>query len=546
MPKVSVLLSSYNQGKYLAESINSVLNQTFKDFEVLLFDDGSTDNSQEIIRSFSDERIKTFLYEKNRGPFEVVQEPLRAATGKYIAIHHSDDVWEETKLEKQVAFLDSHEEYAACFTNVRFIDETSEIYDLPEDHPYKHSFKQKNRSREEWLNYLFWNLNPFCNPSSLVRHDEAYTKNAAAYASLIDSCLFQMPDYLMWLRVCETKNVYILEENLIRFRLRRTIQDSMSSLSLEKSIRIHNEISFTAKEFLNLTKDKKDFLKIFPEAEKYLVNGKIETKFALAQLCLEHPLQPYKKLGLEILYSLLHNPKQAETIKKLYNYDHRNFIADTGKADVYGMRFQAPVVFMRLYFDFGEDFCEADSIEKAVIINADETFFVTFECPLKSPVKKLRFDPDEQGALSVRLTKILVNGEQVTNFSSNAIKIIDEEHIFLSNDPLFHIHQEISDKNLRVEISGTIRRKIFDEVEKIYLEDLADRDKQIHEKNLEIMRLNVVLNQVNVELNRVRVELSRVLAELNLATDENNSMRNSRSWKITKPLRDAGAFIRKF
>ena len=63
-PKVSVILSSYNHEKYIAQAIQSVLDQTFTDFELLIYDDGSTDNSREVIKTFADPRIKTFLYEK--------------------------------------------------------------------------------------------------------------------------------------------------------------------------------------------------------------------------------------------------------------------------------------------------------------------------------------------------------------------------------------------------------------------------------------------------------------------------------------------------
>ena len=171
-PKVSIILTSYNHAKYISQAIQSVLEQTFKDFELLIVDDGSSDNSREIIKTFTDSRIKLFLYEKNRGPFEAIKECLQAARGKYIAIHHSDDVWQETKLEKQVDFLEKNPDYAACFTQVEFIDESGEIYELPEKHPYKNVFVQKNRSREEWLNQLFWRMSSFCNPSALIVNDK--------------------------------------------------------------------------------------------------------------------------------------------------------------------------------------------------------------------------------------------------------------------------------------------------------------------------------------------------------------------------------------
>ena len=98
-PLVSVILLSYNHSQYVAQAVESVLNQTFKNFELLIADDGSNDNSREIIAAFTDKRIRFFLHEQNRGPLTVLAECFKAAQGQYIAIHHSDDLWKVEKLE---------------------------------------------------------------------------------------------------------------------------------------------------------------------------------------------------------------------------------------------------------------------------------------------------------------------------------------------------------------------------------------------------------------------------------------------------------------
>ena len=215
-PKVSVILSSYNHEKYIAQAIQSVLNQTFTDFELLIFDDGSTDNSQEIIKSFSDDRIKLFLNEENRGPRIAGQECVKAARGKYIAVQHSDDLWTADKLEKQVAFLESHTEYAACFSQADFIDEDGNLQELDDKDFYKNVFNQPNRSRAEWLRYFFYNANCLCHPSLLINR-VAYEK----YNLLDFHGLWQLPDYFMWIRLCFHADFYIMPEKFVLFRLRR-------------------------------------------------------------------------------------------------------------------------------------------------------------------------------------------------------------------------------------------------------------------------------------------------------------------------------------
>ena len=91
MPKVSVILTSYNHAAYIAAAIESVLNQTFGDFELLIVDDGSQDNSHAIIKTFDDSRIKTFLYTENRGPVYSIAEAVNAAQGKYGKYKRSQD-----------------------------------------------------------------------------------------------------------------------------------------------------------------------------------------------------------------------------------------------------------------------------------------------------------------------------------------------------------------------------------------------------------------------------------------------------------------------
>jgi len=126
MPKVSILLPVYNGQKYLASSIQSVLNQSFKDWEILVINDGSTDESLSIIERFSsiDPRIKIINFEKNVGLVSVLNEGVKQSSGIFLARIDSDDEWiDSDKLKKQVEFLDNHPEYALVGTGATVIDE---------------------------------------------------------------------------------------------------------------------------------------------------------------------------------------------------------------------------------------------------------------------------------------------------------------------------------------------------------------------------------------------------------------------------------------
>jgi len=109
--KVSVITPVYNSARYITNSIRSVQTQSYTNWEMLLVDDCSTDNSVELIKAFelADDRIKLIRLEKNSGPAVARNKAIEAATGRYIAFLDSDDVWLPEKLERQVSFMSSHQ-----------------------------------------------------------------------------------------------------------------------------------------------------------------------------------------------------------------------------------------------------------------------------------------------------------------------------------------------------------------------------------------------------------------------------------------------------
>ena len=103
---VSIIMPSYNTAKYIAESIKSVQAQTYKNWELLIVDDCSSDDTDDVVRPFlSDERIKYLKNEKNSGAALTRNKALREAKGKWIAFLDSDDLWHPNKLEKQIEFM---------------------------------------------------------------------------------------------------------------------------------------------------------------------------------------------------------------------------------------------------------------------------------------------------------------------------------------------------------------------------------------------------------------------------------------------------------
>jgi glycosyltransferase involved in cell wall biosynthesis len=122
--RVSVLIKSYNHAQFVAQTIQSVLDQSFQDFEIVVTDDGSTDGTPDVIRSFADPRISLDVLPSNRGISAAMNATLARARGELVAILNSDDYALPDRLEWQVAFFDAHPDMGAVFTMPKVVDES--------------------------------------------------------------------------------------------------------------------------------------------------------------------------------------------------------------------------------------------------------------------------------------------------------------------------------------------------------------------------------------------------------------------------------------
>lgn len=119
---VSIIMPSYNTGKFIKETINSVIAQTYSNWELIIVDDCSTDNTDEIVKSINDNRIIYLKNETNSGAAISRNKALREAKGRWIAFLDSDDLWKNDKLEKQIKFMKENNCYFS-YTNYIEIDE---------------------------------------------------------------------------------------------------------------------------------------------------------------------------------------------------------------------------------------------------------------------------------------------------------------------------------------------------------------------------------------------------------------------------------------
>lgn len=217
---VSIIMPSFNTADYIEESIRSVLNQTYVNWELIIVDDCSSDGTDAIVRSFlSDNRIKYRRNEKNSGAAVSRNLALREAKGKWIAFLDSDDLWSPIKLERQVSFM---EENGICFsyTNYYEIDLNGEKNGFYVSGP-------RRITRTGFYNY--------CWPGCLT---VMYDRTTVGLIQAKD--IKKNNDYAMWLKICKVSDCYLLNESLALYRKGR--EGSISTHSITSLVKWHYQL----------------------------------------------------------------------------------------------------------------------------------------------------------------------------------------------------------------------------------------------------------------------------------------------------------------
>ena len=201
-PLISVLLPVYNAQDYLRESIDSILGQTFTDFELIIINDGSTDGSKAIIDSYADPRIM-IIDQKNAGLPVSLNRAIAKAKGKYLARQDADDVSLPTRLSEQAAYLESHADCALLGTWAQIIEKDN-LTNRTLTHPCENG--------EIQIKLLFYNC--FVHSSVMIR--KATLNQCGIYPE--DPEKFPPEDYDLWLRITQVAQVANLPKMLLQYR----------------------------------------------------------------------------------------------------------------------------------------------------------------------------------------------------------------------------------------------------------------------------------------------------------------------------------------
>ena len=204
-PKVSVVIASYNYAGYICHAIDSVLNQTFDDFEIVIVNDGSTDNTQRIIQPYlSDERI-TYIYQENAGQANAKNNGIKNSSGEFIAFLDADDLWKKTKLEKQIPLF-SNKNVGVVYSRSRFVDQQGNIVEYKVESKYL-----LPKSGEVTKALFFDNFVPFS--SSVVRR-ECFEEHGC-----FDESIMMGIDWDLWLRLSMCYRFEFISEQLLLYRV---------------------------------------------------------------------------------------------------------------------------------------------------------------------------------------------------------------------------------------------------------------------------------------------------------------------------------------
>ena len=197
MPEVSVIIPTYNRKEMVQEAVESVLSQTYQDFELIVVDDGSEDGTREMIqREFPG--LLTYLYQENQGVSRARNRGIETSRGKYIAFLDSDDLWLKKKLERQVQFMQQNPEAMICYTDEIWIRRGVRV-----------NPKKKHAKHSGWI---YPQCLPLCiiSPSSVLMRRELL-EEVGGFDPEFPVC----EDYDLWLRVALRYPIHLIPEKLI-------------------------------------------------------------------------------------------------------------------------------------------------------------------------------------------------------------------------------------------------------------------------------------------------------------------------------------------
>lgn len=339
-PYVTVAMITYNHERFIAEAVDSILAQTYRDFELVIVDDGSTDGTGEVIRAARDERIR-YVRQENQGPSVARNTALRNARGTVIAQMSGDDVAEATRLEKQIARLHERPD-SVVFSHCSFIGDRGETL---QDSRAK-TLNRPNWTRDATLRHLYFHGNCFLAPSAVT------TRAAFERIGPYSPVMLQLQDYDMWVRfLLNGYEADIVEEPLLRYRV-RSDGANVSTPSSASRARNHFESRRVLRNFLAIGSAER-VAAIFPEAASLgypLVDALAPFLLAMIALDSPHAGDALRDFAGDLLMDLMQSPESRSVLEHA-GFTLPDFYRTLGKIEFESERLRRRVASLQAQLD---------------------------------------------------------------------------------------------------------------------------------------------------------------------------------------------------
>lgn len=302
LPKVSIVITCYNYAGYVGGALESVLNQSYQDFEIIIIDDGSTDGSGTIIKPFlSDCRLKYF-YQKNSGQAKAKNKGVKKSKGKLVAFLDADDLWQPDKLEKQLALFDS-DKIGVVYSRQSFIDEQGNPVERGRRCP-----TMLPKAGKVTADLFMDNFVPFS--SSMVR-SECFEQFGG-----FDESLAMGIDWDLWLRFSTKYHFAYVDEPLLIYRIGHSGQMSKNTRTRQEcSDRIMQKFRLNYPQEVPMLLNRRAMAFTYCNRGAYFRHHDLllSTKYYLKAL-LQHPLwqKAYSGLLKNCLLAFLSLPKKLQ------------------------------------------------------------------------------------------------------------------------------------------------------------------------------------------------------------------------------------------
>jgi glycosyltransferase involved in cell wall biosynthesis/peptidoglycan hydrolase CwlO-like protein len=507
---------TYNHEKYIAEAIESVLNQTFTDFEFIIVNDGSTDKTDEIIKSYQDSRI-VYIYQDNQGPSAALNNGILTARGKYIALFSGDDVCYPHRLEKQYDYLETTGN-KIVFAWADFIDDDSQI--LIGEHFAKSFFNHSNRSQAEMLHWFFMRGNYLCAVTAFLE------KEILLAAGLFNLTSIQIQDFDLWLKLIKKSEISILEVPLVKYRIRSgEINLSGNPANYCRSLLEGHLINKDIVNDVDINLFKTAFGSYIKKAD---FQEGIEYDLEKAFLYLSHPSALTRSIGYEKLFYLLQDKSILSVAKCEYDFGLPELYELAKDIDITNMRLlqknQAALEELQsqlqlTHKQFEELHKQFEELQ--VHLQYSQSQLQHFQSQLQNTQDELQ---QSQSQLQNTQDELQQSQSQLQN---------TKNELQQSQSQLQNTQNELQQSQSQLQQTQRESQQYQLQLQQTSAQ-LEQTQLQLQQTQNEFQDSQLHLRHTQVELERLQLENQQTKVELNRSQERITAMESSKFWKLRK------------